>query len=105
MKTEAPLFSLITDENKMLVIRIYVVLLDLGISHRSLKKKKNSQLKDHPLPVGNFLDTKMQNVQENFAAPHNSLCVELCTVTDVSTATEFTKNCQGIWPRCAIELQ
>lgn len=72
MKTEAPLFSLITDENKMLVIRIYVVLLDLDTSHRILKKKTN-QLKDHPLPVGNFLDTKMQNVQENFAAPHNSL--------------------------------
>lgn len=72
MKTEAPLFSLITDENKMLVIRIYVVLLDLDTSHRILKKK-NNQLKDHPLPVSNFLDTKMQNVQENFAAPHNSL--------------------------------
>lgn len=39
MKTEAPLFSLITDENKMLVIRIYVVLLDLDISHGRFKKK------------------------------------------------------------------
>lgn len=35
MKTEEPVFSLITDENKMLVIRICVVLLDLDVSHRS----------------------------------------------------------------------
>lgn len=41
MKTEAAVFSLITDENKMLVIRIYVVLLDLDISHRRLEKKNN----------------------------------------------------------------
>lgn len=40
----------------------------------------------------------MQNVQENFSAPHNSLCVELCAVTDVSTATEFTKTAREFGP-------
>lgn len=102
MKTEEPVFSLITDENKMLVIRICVVLLDLDVSHRSLKKKLP---KDNPLLVGYFLDTDMWKIQEHSAAPHNSVCVELCTATDVSTAAEFTKICQRIWPRCAIELQ
>lgn len=102
MKTEEPVFSLITDENKMLVIRICVVLLDLDVSHRSFLKKLP---KDNPLLVGYFLDTDMWKIQEHSAASHNSVCVELCAATDVSTAAEFAKICQGIWPRCAIELQ
>lgn len=43
IKTEAPVFSLTTDENKMLVIRICVVLLNLGIFCRWFKKEKNYQ--------------------------------------------------------------
>lgn len=69
-----------------------MVLLDLGIFHRTLAKKIVLP-KYNPLPVGNFLDTEMQKIQEHSAAPHNSVCVELCATTDVSTAAEFAKNC------------